>query len=797
MKGASNKKLRPSRSISTRDRHHRRDARTKSEIKSLQKQFQSNNFNLQDVFFMNEEENTTVPNIHVDSVPTADKDEETPSSSKGKEPTTSTDNENATIKWGRSIPHFPILPKSLTFSQVVFLIEQTIINYVNLPHEIDQFFLTGKNSSEGSSVLEGKSTIGFRDDVNVKTDIYKLIIKPMVLSLSNPSVSDFDYGNTPLVYDNYGLADQHEGILTALFVLQFQFSIIANSNEAEEDEERAIAQARSYAVEAIATKYLIYLTQLESINNLTYDCQFDFEEEKYIAKQLELQGFIENNDENNEVNDENNNEDENEVIAKYESSIPVLLDYESQLDTLETIESLNNLCALEIAVLNDCKRFLIAPPVRRITLALWSGKVIMWDKITPDAIRSPTPIFDSSSINCFAKLRIPQYRTFLIALNYFILLVLYMVTLNSYKAHVHKDMDIVEIFMHIWFFGIILEEFSQLNESANLNYYLDDFSNLMDLCIIFVYLGSLITRIIGFMEFDNDNGNGLWYAGISFDLLALEAVLLIPRAFSFLAVFPYFGGLLPGLTDMCVQFFKFMFFVIVVYLGFLVAFAMLGYKNGYSWGEMSSLLIHVFFGSSNEGFKYDQGISPWLGPPLMLIFVTMSKLLLVSVLVSLMNNKFRVSLANANQTYVLTFSSIVVEMAVNNTELTYFFPPFNILNQFLRLFRFFLNEKEHRALRIWVLKLTHWPLVLIVLFLEATIYRPNNKLKLKRQRRIRRSNKEDESFSLFNVVNSTQNKLEKLKNWQHKRSTQDDFSYRHLIPVGLSGPDKLKSDSVV
>ncbi len=745
-----------------------RGARVKSELKSLQRQYASTNFNLQDVFFFNEvssdeeEEGAAADHDHGlgNDQSAADPSQLTlPGHGKGKVPTKSSILPSSRRK--QTVPHFPVLPQTLTFAQLVFLIEQTIIKYVNLPHDLDQFFIAGGSGSEGSSVLEGNASIGFRDDVNVKSNIYRFVIKPLLISLTNPVMDVFEgdtVANSNLKTSEF--QQQHSGILTALITLQFYFSNLAHKNISEDaDEERAVYEARAYAVESISIKYLNALTENDKIVSSTFDCRYDRSEFETLQK--EIQGKI------------------TEESESSQPTVLIVLDYQSQIDIFNTLESLDNLCALEIAVLNNCTRFLCAPSVRRLIQGLWSGRIVMWDKITPDAIREPKIVYDSRKVGWFAKLRIPRYRTFLITFNYFILLVLYYITLNSYKEHVHKNINIVEIFMHIWFFGIILEEISQLKEAANLNYYFDDFSNLMDLTIIVIYFGSLCSRIIGFLHFDDDDGKGLWWAGKSFDLLALEAVLLIPRTFAFLTVFPYFGGLLPGLTKMCVEFFKFMLFVVVVYLGFLISFTMLGYKHGYYWREMSTLLVHVFFGSSSEGFNYDQGISPWLGPPLMLIFITLSNLLLVAVLVSLMNNKFSASLANANKTYVLTFSSIVVEMAINNTELSYFFPPFNIFNEtIVRLFRLFLDENQQRSLRIYTMKLTHWPLVFIIMVLDYVIFQPSKIF--------------NREADLNMKTGSTS--VENLKKWQKRRQTSDEFKYvtsRSVTPVKLHGDDSL------
>jgi hypothetical protein len=53
---------------------------------------------------------------------------------------------------------------------------------------------------------------------------------------------------------------------------------------------------------------------------------------------------------------------------------------------------------------------------------------------------------------------------------------------------------------------------------------------------------------------------------------------------------------------------------------------------------MSWMLVKIFFGSSYIGFDAMREISPHLGPPLMLIFVALTNILLITSLISLLSN---------------------------------------------------------------------------------------------------------------------------------------------------------------
>jgi hypothetical protein len=155
----------------------------------------------------------------------------------------------------------------------------------------------------------------------------------------------------------------------------------------------------------------------------------------------------------------------------------------------------------------------------------------------------------------------------------------------------------------------------------------------------------LISRIIGLVNAD------MRVTDISFDILSLEALFLVPRICSLLSLHPYFGTLIPCLKEMTKDFIKFLSIVIILYIGFLTTFTLLA-RDSFSLDEMFWILVKVFFGSSYLGFDAMREISPILGPPLMLIFVCMTNILLVTVVISLLSNRLARVLDNARENYL-------------------------------------------------------------------------------------------------------------------------------------------------
>jgi hypothetical protein len=210
---------------------------------------------------------------------------------------------------------------------------------------------------------------------------------------------------------------------------------------------------------------------------------------------------------------------------------------------------------------------------------------------------------------------------------------------------------------------------------------------------------------------------------LAFDVLALEALFMIPRICSILSLSPYWGTLIPCLKEMGKDFLKFMVLVIVIYLGFLTTFSLVG-RDSFSLGKMTGILTKIFYGSSYVGFEVMDQIDPIFGPPLMIIFITLSSFLLMGSLTGMLSNSFSRVITHAKEEYLYVYSVYVLEASTSN-RLTHFYPPFNLLS--LVLFRpwryIFPRDHKYRAGRIWLLKVTHAPIIAVIKFYEYLKYK--------------------------------------------------------------------------
>ncbi|KAG9993458.1 hypothetical protein KCU78_g18877, partial [Aureobasidium melanogenum] len=471
----------------------------------------------------------------------------------------------------------------------------------------------------------------------------------------------------------------------------------------EADEEQGIHAARGFACEAVATRFIIGLADREIIDSLLYELQIP-----------------DNSETDNQIVDENQPEllspvsEQSPLLPRsslrsrgsYRSrlTIPEAYDGVAEESTAATdaelAEQFDGLNALEIAAVSGAKKFLCQKQVQRIINAIWTGDIMFWSKLSADA-QKKAQIYQRKSMDPYCRLRVPVYLKAFEVLFFVAFLAFYFAVLMQRSFY---SVTTAEVFLYIWIASFAHNEIGEFWDAGH-TFYLADFWSLWDLFVIGIGVAFFITRMVGLHQGSDK------IIDTSFDILALEALFLIPRICSpLLSLNPYFGTLLPCLTAMTKDFLKFLSLVAILYCGFLSTFCLLG-RGQFTSRQMALILTKVFFGSSYLGFDISDKISPYLGLPLMLIFITLTQILLITSLISILSNSLSNVLSHAREEYLYVYSVFVLEASTSN-RLTYFVPPLNLFSLALRPLRLFLSAEQLRYSRIVVLKMTHLPHVL-------------------------------------------------------------------------------------
>lgn len=494
----------------------------------------------------------------------------------------------------------------------------------------------------------------------------------------------------------------HPAIVSALLALKTHFSAL------ESDDDRGVNEARGYACEIVAWRFVTHLSEREAIDFLLYELP---PVARGIEQSQDAEARITSQSNGNTAN---NSAHEGTPLLP-ETSRSERLRYSRTSSHFGTDSVTENtagaahsddftsqfvhLSALEIAAVSGSKKFLSQRAVQKIINGIWRGDIVFWETLSVNSVKQ-AKLYNRRRADPFCRLRVPRYLKIFETIFFATFLALY------YAVLVQRSFSRItpaEILLYIWIAGFAYDEFGEIQDAGQTSFYTTDFWFLWDLGIVAVGTAFLVLRIVGL------NINSAEVIEMSFDILALEALLLVPRICSLLSLNPYFGTLIPCLKEMTKDFCKFLSLVIILYLGFLTTFTLLA-RDQFTPSEMSWILVKVFFGSSYLGFDVAQEISPYFGPPVMLVFVALTNILLITSLISLLSNSLTKVLDHARDEYLYIYSVYVLEASTSN-RLTYYLPPLNLIPLFFRPLRLVLPAEKLRSTRIVLLRLTHIPFV--------------------------------------------------------------------------------------
>lgn len=426
-----------------------------------------------------------------------------------------------------------------------------------------------------------------------------------------------------------------------------------------ESEDAGLTEARGYACEILAWRYLVHLSDEERMTTLLQDIPALSRnaEERTMTTQTTQTGHERPHASETEplLGSNHRAADEEARLQSAEDSSQSKLE-----DDLTT--PFFGLNTLEIAAVADAKKFLSQKPVQRIITDIWNGSIVFWDTLNVDTKKQPKR-YDKATGNLYSRLRVPKYQKIFEAVFLLSFLGLYYAVLIENSP---MKLTFTEIMLYFWLAAFAYDEFAEYRDAGTL-FYAADIWNVTDAGIVLIAVAFLIARIVGLVD-QNDR-----ILKISMDIFSLEALLLVPRICALMSLHPFFGTLIPCLKKMSSDFVKFLGIVFILYIGWLTTFTMLG-RAVYTPREISWYLVYVFFGSSYLGLDIASEISPSLGPPLMIIFICMTNILLITSLISLLSNTLDRIMEHSREQYLFQYSVFVLEASASR-RLTYFFPP--------------------------------------------------------------------------------------------------------------------------
>ncbi|KAF4967931.1 hypothetical protein FSARC_4624 [Fusarium sarcochroum] len=513
-----------------------------------------------------------------------------------------------------------------------------------------------------------------------------------------------------ILVDHLAATCTNPGIVNALLALKWHYT--------SSSEHRTLGESRADACEIVAWRFLTRLSEREAVDYCLYEIPDPDEAEAEAAgnghagdeeagETAPLLSHLRSIDSRRRGPGPAGSSMKRNQLLSSLSRLTMTSDDDNDEDEGDPTSSFKNLNALEIAAIADAKRFLSQHIVQKIITAIWSGDIVFWDSLSVHSTKR-VRFYNPRTADPFSRLRVPKYLKSWEVLFFCIFLALY------YAVLIVRDesrITIPEVILFLWIAAFFYDELSEWLDAGSI-FYATDIWNLFDMIMITIGFAFGILRIIGIVQGKPE------LSDLAFDILALEALFMIPRIFSILSLSPAWGTLIPCLKEMGKDFFKYMVLVVVVYCGFLTTFSLVG-RDVFAFKSMAWILTKIFYGSAPIGFEVMNQIDPFFGPPLMIIFITLSSFLLMGSLTGMLSNSFSRVITHAKEEYLYVYSVYVLEASTSN-RLTHFYPPFNLLALvIIRPWRlFFTADEKFRAGRIMLLKATHWPIVSVIKLYE-------------------------------------------------------------------------------
>ncbi|KAI5805018.1 cation channel family transporter [Geopyxis carbonaria] len=526
----------------------------------------------------------------------------------------------------------------------------------------------------------------------IRSDIVSRVDTTLTWSqLRTPQVSSFVV--KPILGNLMQMENElSKGILYSLMANCLQFRKEAQENPGS----AGTSSTRAYLCELLAIKCLKEFTPRELIDALSYDF-------------YPLQGMPEPTD-----------------VA----STPIIGGKPNDLPSRKRQLGASRISTLELAIRAQAKKFLSHPAVVQQLQAIWAGNVVFYSlydrlqktRLSDNTIASKdgTPfrrsatIYDGRDASLFklSRLRVPRYRHILSTISLTILLLLHLLVLKERSPTITP----LEVTFWLWSCGFMIDEMSDFNESG-VSLYLMSLWNTFDIGIFLLFVTFYIMRIAGLFMPEERGYMTDW----AFDILASCSIFLFPRIFSVLDHYRYFSQLIIAFRIMAVDMLALLILILVACSGFFVAFTFSFARESSSGSDVSYALFQILLGFTPAAWE-SWGKYNFLGKLLLTVFLIICHFLIVTILITVLTNSFAAVAANAQEEHQFLVAVNTISLVKNEALFTYVAPT-NLIAWVLHPLRYFLPFRKYVRVNRQIVKITHFPILLIIYLYESTILR--------------------------------------------------------------------------
>ncbi|KAL0933134.1 cation channel family [Colletotrichum truncatum] len=396
---------------------------------------------------------------------------------------------------------------------------------------------------------------------------------------------------------------------------------------------------------------------------------------------------------------------------------------------------------LEVAIRASAKHFLAHPLVVQQLEAIWNGAISFYssqDSLHREPPASPpqggkpdarTPLlggqgqkegqpnqlgpgrrsvilYDPRRASLFklSRLRVPRYRFFLSTLSLLVLIGLFLAVLSQRSARISS----LELIFWFWSAGFMLDELVGFNEQG-FSLYIMSFWNVFDLGILVLLIVYYFMRVYGVFLVDPKHWNDSAY-----DVLAANAILLLPRIFSVLDHYQYFSQLLIAFRLMAVDLAAVAILILIACSGFFVFFTLADSNNNAA--DIAFKIFQILMGFTPAAWDV-WPVYNWLERGLMMFFLILCHFVVVTILITVLTNSFMKIASNAKEEHQFLFAINTISMVKNDALFSYVAPG-NIFAWLLMPLRYCMPLRHFVRLNRTIIKVTHFPLLFSIYIYE-------------------------------------------------------------------------------
>ncbi|KAI0203805.1 hypothetical protein F4808DRAFT_389144 [Astrocystis sublimbata] len=343
-------------------------------------------------------------------------------------------------------------------------------------------------------------------------------------------------------------------------------------------------------------------------------------------------------------------------------------------------------------------------------------------------VRRTVTLYDprNASPMKLSRLRVPRYRDFLSTCSLFVMICLFLAVLYQRSNRITS----LELLFWFWSAGFMLDEVVGFNEQG-FSLYIMSYWNIVDLGILLLLIIYYGMRLCGVFLVESVRWNDMAY-----EVLAANAILLIPRIFSVLDHYPYFSQLLIAFRFMAEDLMALFVIILISCSGFFVFFTLS--KNDDVAVGVAYMIFQLLMGFTPAAWDVWPDYT-LLERSLLVVFLVICHFLITTILITVLTNSFTAIASNAKEEHQFLFAINTISMVKNDALFSYIAPT-NILAWVFIPLRYVMPIRQFVLLNRYVIKLTHWPILFLIFiyekyYLALSIYEPTDLVEGSRQRK--------------------------------------------------------------